>query len=331
MALGPIQQLSRSNRFDGDYLGLLAQGLSPQGDTRTRAPEAVDAGPAAAAPMRQTADASTQAGSRQLARSMGSRQQSNLQSAYTPAPSMQDVQAGRASLARGVSGDSVRQLQQQLNASGANLAVDGKFGPKTQTALRSFQRGQGVEAHGRANAQTFNQLDRAAQQPASSGTTGASQPQPQTNGPQATTPNAPAPGAPANGTATFDRMSKVGQRNQMAEGRITVNGNTYQFRSGGHGRGNLPQGEYTVTRHLDSRSDASMSVGGVGYSFAVSDKYDPRVGGTRSLLRIHPDGRSPGTEGCIGIVGDAATQRQFRQDMLAELRRNGGRYTLSVR
>ena len=73
-----------------------------------------------------------------------------------------------------------------------------------------------------------------------------------------------------------------------------------------------------------------MSVGGVGYSFAVSDKFDPRVGGNRQLLRIHPDGGSAGTEGCIGIVGDAATQRRFRDDMLSEIRRNGGSYQLTV-
>jgi hypothetical protein len=73
-----------------------------------------------------------------------------------------------------------------------------------------------------------------------------------------------------------------------------------------------------------------MVVDGVGYSFALNNKYDPRVGATRSLLRIHPDGGNAGTLGCIGIVGNAAVQRQFRQDMLAELRRSGGHYKLRV-
>jgi len=116
----------------------------------------------------------------------------------------------------------------------------------------------------------------------------------------------------------------------MVEGKITVNGRSYDFRSGGHGRGSLPAGTYTVTPHMNSRSDASMSVGGVGYSFALSDKFDSRVGDTRKLLRIHPDGRSAGTEGCIGIVGNAEVQRQFRADMLAEIRRNGGSFQLRV-
>lgn len=133
------------------------------------------------------------------------------------------------------------------------------------------------------------------------------------------------------GVAQINRTTNAGARNQMVEGQVTVNGNTYNFRSGGFGRGSLPKGNYEITRHLDSRNDASMSVGGVGYSFAMSDKYDPRVGGAaRSLLRIHPDGRGPGTEGCLGIVGDAATQRRFREDMIAAIRQSGGSYTLRV-
>ena len=151
--------------------------------------------------------------------------------------------------------------------------------------------------------------------PATSGTT-------QTQTPTST--------AGADGTASIERTRNAGARNQMIEGTLTVNGNSYSFRSGGYGRGSLPEGTYNVQRHLDSRSDRSMSVGGVGYSFAVSDKFDPRVGANRQLLRIHPDGGSAGTEGCIGIVGDAATQRRFRDDMLAEIRRNGGSYTLTV-
>jgi hypothetical protein len=134
----------------------------------------------------------------------------------------------------------------------------------------------------------------------------------------------------ADGTAQIRRTTNAGARNQMVTGQVTVNGHTYDFRSGGFGRGSLPRGDYTVTRHLDSRSTPGMVVGGVGYSFAMSDKFDRRVGATRTQLRIHPDGGSPGTEGCFGIVGNAATQRQFRADMIAEIRRNGGSYTLRV-
>lgn len=148
------------------------------------------------------------------------------------------------------------------------------------------------------------------------------------DGVSGTTP-APA-GNGRDGVANITRTTHAGARNQLVEGQVTVNGHTYNFRSGGHGRGSLPKGDYQVTRHMDSRNSPGMVVDGVGYSFAMSDKFDSRVGGTRSLLRIHPDGGSAGTNGCIGIVGDGATQRRFREDMLAEIRRNGGSYTLRV-
>ncbi len=139
------------------------------------------------------------------------------------------------------------------------------------------------------------------------------------------------PGGPAqNLHATVDRVRNSGARNQMIEGRITVNGHTYNYRSGGHGAGNLPMGQYSVSAHMWNRGNSSMNVGGVGYSFALSNKYDPRVGRVRGDLRIHPDGGTPGTIGCMGIVGNATTQAQFRRDMAAELQRNGGHVTLNV-
>jgi len=132
------------------------------------------------------------------------------------------------------------------------------------------------------------------------------------------------------GVAQIERVVRRG-RAQMVEGTITVNGNSYKFTSGGSGNGSLPPGTYAVTRHRDRRSDnAGMVVGGEGYSFALSDKFDSRVGKKRGLLRIHPDGRGPGTAGCIGIVGDASVQRAFRSDMLLALRQNGNRYQLRV-
>ena len=136
---------------------------------------------------------------------------------------------------------------------------------------------------------------------------------------------------PANLTARFEEVRFQGKRRQMMLGRITVNNTTYFFTSGGHGRGNLPRGQYTVTEHLRTRGGASYSVDGVGYSFAVSDVADPRVGGPpRTLLRIHPDGGSLGTNGCIGILGRADTQNSFRDNMYTELGRSGGSVTLTV-
>jgi hypothetical protein len=142
---------------------------------------------------------------------------------------------------------------------------------------------------------------------------------------------APTKAKGVNGQAHISSLTNKGARNQLASGTITVNGKTYSFKSGGAGKGSLPKGTYTVTAHRNSRFDKpSMVKDGVGYSFALSNKYDARVGATRTELRIHPDGGRPGTIGCIGIQGNGATQRAFRNDMNAELKRNGGRYSLNV-
>ncbi|HEY8211478.1 MAG TPA: hypothetical protein VIG99_28535, partial [Myxococcaceae bacterium] len=74
--------------------------------------------------------------------------------------------------------------------------------------------------------------------------------------------------------ATVDQVTNKGARNQMTTGRITVNGHTYTYRSGGHDKGNLPNGDYKVTPHLWNRNTKGMVVDGVGFSFALSDKYD---------------------------------------------------------
>ena len=218
------------------------------------------------------------------------------------------------SLTIGDRGAEVRRLQQRLQAAGFDPGgVDGKFGAHTQAAVMAFQRAHHLAVDGQVGEDTQLAFQRERNRDRF-------EPGP-TMGPAA-------PGA--DGTARIERTSRPGARNQMVTGTVTVNGHQYTFRSGGFGRGSLPPGQYTVTPHMWSRSNRSMNVGGVGYSFAMSDKYDPRVGGTRRLLRIHPDGGTPGTEGCMGIVGNADVQRRFREDMRAELQRNGGRYTLNV-
>ena len=61
-------------------------------------------------------------------------------------------------------------LQTQLNAlghTGTNqkpLAVDGKFGPHTEHAVKAFQQAHGLEADGKVGAQTRQALDQAVQQ-----------------------------------------------------------------------------------------------------------------------------------------------------------------------
>lgn len=116
------------------------------------------------------------------------------------------------------------------------------------------------------------------------------------------------------------------------DGIITVNGKSYEFRTGGHGRGFLPAGEYVVSNGRRRTDASSMAVDGYGYSFDLSDKQDPRFpnGKIRDELRIHPDGGTPGTMGCIGIKGNGATQKQFYEDLKKELDSNGGRMKIKV-
>ncbi|MBI2373142.1 MAG: peptidoglycan-binding protein [Deltaproteobacteria bacterium] len=251
--------------------------------------------------------------------------------------------ASRSGLGRSARGADVSGIQRSLNASGAGLKVDGIFGPKTQAAVKSFQRANGLEADGIVGPKTQAALA-ALNAPGSRPELARTAPHVDEAAPAGTTragnlaPSSDLDAARAgagrrhgNRTATFDKVTNPGARNQMVSGKITINGHAYDFRSGGSGRGSLPAGSYNVTAHRWDRHDKpTMEVGGVGYSFALSDKYDSRVGGTRTALRIHPDGRGPGTIGCIGIVGDANVQRRFREDMRAELNRSGGQFTLNV-
>ena len=76
----------------------------------------------------------------------------------TPAPSTDDALAGKAVIKRGQSGESVKQLQQDLNAAGANppLDVDGKFGAKTDVAVRGYQKSHGLKVDGQVGPETSN-------------------------------------------------------------------------------------------------------------------------------------------------------------------------------
>ena len=79
----------------------------------------------------------------------------------------------------------------------------------------------------------------------------------------------------------------------------------YPAVSGPHGKGELPSGTYTVkTRHV-------VEGVGLGSAYRVMDTaffipISPEIDTKRSGFGIHPDGRVPGTLGCIGLKGTAA-------------------------
>ncbi|MFH0240849.1 peptidoglycan-binding protein [Streptomyces sp. HK10] len=62
------------------------------------------------------------------------------------------------SVSQGASGDAVRAAQVQLNVYGAGIAVDGQFGPATDSAVRSFQSSHGLAADGLVGPRTWQSL-----------------------------------------------------------------------------------------------------------------------------------------------------------------------------
>jgi peptidoglycan hydrolase-like protein with peptidoglycan-binding domain len=55
----------------------------------------------------------------------------------------------------------IRHAQQTLDELGYQLGTfDGRFGPRTRTAVRNFQRDKGLNATGRLDAETLAELDR---------------------------------------------------------------------------------------------------------------------------------------------------------------------------
>jgi peptidoglycan hydrolase-like protein with peptidoglycan-binding domain len=59
----------------------------------------------------------------------------------------------------GSTGADVTALQKQLNAAGAKIQVDGKFGPATQAALKAYQKAHGVTATGKLDQATWDKLN----------------------------------------------------------------------------------------------------------------------------------------------------------------------------
>lgn len=61
-------------------------------------------------------------------------------------------------LRRGARGDNVRKLQTYLHKSGSSLAIDGIFGPVTESSVRTFQRKYNLKIDGIVGPQTWKKL-----------------------------------------------------------------------------------------------------------------------------------------------------------------------------
>ncbi|MEM8589103.1 MAG: N-acetylmuramoyl-L-alanine amidase [Pseudomonadota bacterium] len=69
-----------------------------------------------------------------------------------------DTDAVPATLRRGMHGPDVRRLQEKLIGHGASIAVDGAFGPATDTAVRAFQSAKGLDVDGIVGSNTWAAL-----------------------------------------------------------------------------------------------------------------------------------------------------------------------------
>lgn len=83
----------------------------------------------------------------------------SVSSSYRPAPTLEAARQGNC-IQRGQEGASVRDLQRQLNAAGAQppLAEDGDFGAKTDAAVRRFQATAGLKVDGLVGPKTVQAL-----------------------------------------------------------------------------------------------------------------------------------------------------------------------------
>jgi peptidoglycan hydrolase-like protein with peptidoglycan-binding domain len=117
-------------------------------------------------------------------------------------------------LRKGVSGPDVRALQRRLNAQGARLREDGRFGRKTERAVRDAQRRMGVAADGVVGPDTRAALERAH----SPGVAGASQE-------QGRRPTPPAPRGPGSASQPRTGADPAGGRRTGGSERVQPGGN----------------------------------------------------------------------------------------------------------
>lgn len=90
----------------------------------------------------------------------------------------------------------------------------------------------------------------------------------------------------------------------------------------------LPPGVYKISNHRPNRDTEGMVLNDVGYSFDVDPADGTEVFG-RSLFRIHPDGGSPGTNGCLG-VRESADRLSECEQIIAALITSNGSFRLAV-
>ena len=77
---------------------------------------------------------------------------------YDDIPTPEPQPSGKPVLMKGSKGNDVKDLQNALNKFGYGLVVDGDFGPKTDAAVRDFQKNHGLKVDGKVGPLTWAEL-----------------------------------------------------------------------------------------------------------------------------------------------------------------------------
>lgn len=197
-------------------------------------------------------------------------------------------------LREGSSGPAVSQLQRALADKGFNPGqIDGDFGPRTEAALKAFQRSRGIEADG-----VFGPQSRAAfsRGPASSSEGRPSRPSRPDNTPDA-------PSSIGNGSVTYNgkRVSDPVLRDKLEKvadffGRnITVTSGDRDFVPRGGSRTSLHLAHRAVDLHVQGLSDAEV-FSRLKSSGILSNGYE--------VIRHGPNTATGGPHIHIGRYGD---------------------------
>ena len=130
----------------------------------------------------------------------------------------------------------------------------------------------------------------------------------------------------------FNGEMASGNRKAIGKLSLIQEGDNFEFEranftavSGSSTKDCLPNGEYTTNNFRYRNDQAGFIKDGIGFSVDLLPQFDTN----RTLLRIHPDGNLPGTEGCIGLNGNRDALSSF-VNLLSPQYRTIGNIPLNV-
>ena len=94
---------------------------------------------------------------------------------------------------------------------------------------------------------------------------------------------------------------------------------SYEFATGGFGRGSAPFGTYELGAFRGTNDDPRR----IGPRWMIKqlgqsedgEAYDPRVKGVRTALELHSARRATGSQGCIAVLGGPEVWEEFMRNL----------------